>query len=440
MKKFWSTLISITMVMALLVGCGTSTESSDAAPSGGSSSTSESSGARTVEEREDAPVGVSLTPESYTSEQLPGLENIGVKPLKKYKIAFSNGDMSNDWRAAFFNEFVECGEYLKEEFGCEFIYANSGADSAKQLQDIQSLLAQNPDILIFSPNESAPLTPVADMCESLGIPYITIDRSIDATVGEGMYVANIEGDNFRLGVAMGIEMVKGLTEKNGEPAGNVAEITGGIGSTPGIQRSAGIRHVLKDYPDIKMVQVVDGNWDVDTAYKAAQDIMTAHGDELDGLFCSFDSGTMQAINVAEVQGIDDLVYVSADGDTTFMRDYVLTGKAQCCVEYPPYYGITALEYAIQYLNGNDIPSFVLLSQRLYTTETEEKAAALKELTDKCTEAGDPFVPATYGMYDVFSMTGELWEKYYPVNWVDGGGTEFLNTLIPEDPFNLINNE
>lgn len=86
MKKFWSTLISITMVMALLVGCGTSTESSDAAPSGGSSSTSESSGVRTVEEREDAPDGVSLTPESYTSEQLPGLENIGAKPLKKYKI------------------------------------------------------------------------------------------------------------------------------------------------------------------------------------------------------------------------------------------------------------------------------------------------------------------------------------------------------------------
>jgi ABC-type sugar transport system substrate-binding protein len=395
---------------------------------------------RTVVEREDAPEGTSLTPTSYTEAQVPGVPYVGAVPTKKYKIAFSNGDMANDWRASFFNAMVAGGEYLESEFGIEFIYANSGADSAKQLQDIQSLLAQQPDILLFSPNESAPLTPVADMCNELGIAFITIDRAIDATVGEGMYLANIEGDNFKAGVAMGLEMVRGLTEKNGSAAGNIAEITGAIGSTPAIQRSAGIRHVLMDYPDIKIVQVIDGKWDAETAYQGAQDIFTTNGDILDGLICSFDSGTMQAITVAEIQGVEGLVYCSADADATFLKDYVLAGRAFSCVEYPPYYGVTALEYAIHYLNGYDIPQNVLLAQRLFNTETDAKVAKLEELTGLTSSNGDPFIPASYGMYDVFTMEGEMWDKYYPMNWVAGGGADYLATLIPEDPFSLLNVE
>jgi ribose transport system substrate-binding protein len=395
---------------------------------------------RTVVDREDATEGISLTPTSYTEAQLPGVPYVGAIPEKKYKIAFSNGDMANDWRASFFNSMVAGGEYLNEQFGIEFIYANSGADSAKQLQDIQSMLAQQPDILLFSPNESAPLTPVADMCEELGIPFITVDRAIDAVVGEGMYLSNIEGDNFKAGVAMGLELVRGLTEKNGTAQGNVAEITGAIGSTPAIQRSAGVRHVLKDYPEIKIIQVIDGKWDAEAAYQGAQDIFTTNGADLDALVCSFDSGTMQAITVAEIQGMQDLIYVSSDADSTFLKDYVLEGKAFSCCEYPPYYDVTALEYAIHYLNGNDIPQNVLLAQRLFNTSTDAKKEALVELTNMTSSNGDPFIPAGYGMYDIFDMTGEMWDKYYPVNWVEAGGADYLATLIPADPFALWNVE
>lgn len=442
MKRKSSTLaivMAVMLVLTALTGCQASDDS--AALDAGKQGESSEGMPRMVVDREDAlEGGISLTPASYTEEQLPGVPYVGAIPAKKYKIAFSNGDMANDWRASFFNAMVAGGEYLNEQFGIEFIYANSGADSAKQLQDIQSLLAQQPDILLFSPNESAPLTPVADMCAELGIPFMTIDRAIDAAVGEGMYLANIEGDNFKAGVAMGIEMVRGLTEKNGEPKGNIAEITGAIGSTPAIQRSAGVRHVLKDYPDIKIVQVVDGKWDAETAYQAAQDIFTVAGNTLDGLICSFDSGTMQAVTVAEVQGIEGLIYCSADADSTFLKDYVLEGKAFSCVEYPPYYGVTALEYAIHYLNGYDIPQNVLLAQRLFNTETEEKKAKLDELTQLTSKNGDPFVPAAYGMYETFSMTGDLWNKYYPENWLSAGGVAFLESLIPEDPFSLQNVE
>ena len=451
MKKLFAIVLTVLMLMSIAVGCSSPAETSEDTKEGTaqdaetgetgneSSEAANNSEVRTVAEREDAPDGISLTPSSYTEAQIPGVENVGAKPLKKYKVAFCNGDMANDWRAAFYNDMIACLDYLKEEFGIEYITANSGADSAKQLQDINALLAQQPDILIFSPNESTPLAPVADTCNELGIPFITVDRAIDAIVGEGMYICDIEGDNIRNGVAMGISIVQSLTEKNGEPKGKIAEISGTAGSSPGIQRSAGIRMVLKDYPDIQIVQVLAGDFDAGKAYENAQDILTTNPD-LDGIVCSFDSGTMRAMDAAATQGRDDLLYWSADGDTTFLRDYILTGEAECCIEYPPYYGVTALEYAIQYLNGNDIPDTVLLAQRFYMIDTDAKKEALTELSAMCAEAGDPFVPASYGMYDVFTMEGEMWDKYYPQNWVQAGGADYLETLIPEDPFSLINTQ
>ncbi len=389
---------------------------------------------RTVATREAAGEGTSLTPASYTNEQIPGVENVGAIPALKYKIAFSNGDMADSWRAAFYNDMINCLEYLNEEFGIEYIVANSGADSAKQIEDIRSLLAQQPDILLFSPNESAPLSVVSDMCTEAGVPFITIDRAIDAPVGEGMYIADIEGDNFRDGVAMGISIVEVLTQKNGEPKGNVAEISGAVGASVSVYRSAGIRRVLADYPDIKIVQVVDGGYDDSMAYEGAQDILTAHGDDLDCIVCAFDTGCGQAIEVAEMMGYNDLVYVTSNGNAEFLKDYLLTGKVYSVIEYPPCYGVTALEYAIQYLNGNDIPTEVLLAQRLFNINTPEAKAAMEELSSMCEAAGDAYVPGSYGMYDIFPCSGEMWDKYYPQSYVDMGGVSALDQWIPEDPF------
>lgn len=394
---------------------------------------------RTVAEREKADEGVSLTPTSYTEEQLPGVPYVGAVPTLKYKIAFSNGDMQDSWRAAFYDDMINSLDYLKDQFGIEYITANSGADSAKQIEDIRSLLAQEPDILLFSPNESAPLAVVADMCDEAGIPFITIDRSIDATVGEGMYVADIEGDNYKDGIAMGISIVNALTEKYGEPKGNVAEICGTVGSSVGEQRSGGIRTVLSDYPDIKIVQVLDGQFDDATAHDDAQDIFTTNGDDLDLLVSAVDTGCAQAMEVANTMGYDDIIYVCSNGNVGFLKDYLLTGKAYSVIEYPPCYGVTALEYAIHYLNGNDIPTQVLLAQRNYMIDTDEKKEALQELVDECVANGDDYVPGSLGMYDVFSCSGELWDKYYPENYVEAGGQEYLDSVIPEDPFGLINN-
>ena len=100
-------------------------------------------------------------------------------PKQHYLIAFSNGDMNNSWRAAFVNSMEQWGKKFKSVGpGVDYVWTNSAGDSAKQLQDCQTLLAQKPNILILSPNQAQPLDPVIDMATKANVPLVVIDRAL----------------------------------------------------------------------------------------------------------------------------------------------------------------------------------------------------------------------------------------------------------------------
>ena len=94
-----------------------------------------------------------ITPVDFPAQFLPGIEKVGAIPAADYTVALSNGDMANEWRRTFWEDLSAHGKKYNERFGTTIIEANSGADSTKQVQDAQSLLAQSPDILLMSPNE-----------------------------------------------------------------------------------------------------------------------------------------------------------------------------------------------------------------------------------------------------------------------------------------------
>lgn len=375
----------------------------------------EADGTRTVADREDAEAGDSITPSDFPKTFLPGLDNIGAVPLKKYKIAISNGDMANEWRRTFWEDMTNFAEQYKERFGIEYIVANSGNNSTKQIQDVQSLLAQQPDILIMSPNEAGPLSVVVDMCEQAGVPLITVDRGLERTPGEGMYIAAIQIDGYLNGVANGISLVAKLTEKYGEPKGNVAEITGVLGSSVSVQRSQGIRRVIADYPNIKMVTVRNGDFDRDASFKAAQDILTVNKKgELDAIMCSCDTSAIAAIEAIKSAGRDELLgYIWGVDGLAEALDSIVKGEMVETNECPPYFGMVSFEYAIHYLNGVDIPSIIPVPQRDFSAETPEKKAKLEEMVAICEERGQLFISSDLGGYDILVPDMDELAIYYP---------------------------
>lgn len=130
------------------------------------------------------------------------------------------------------------------------IYRQADYNSETQVRQIRELVKEKIDLLIVSPNEAAPLTPIIDSIHKSGIPVITVDRNINS----GSYTSFIGADNIEVGKLAGTYAANFLNQK-----GNILEITGLQSSTPARQREKGFADAMAAFPHIK-VQVIRGDW------------------------------------------------------------------------------------------------------------------------------------------------------------------------------------
>ena len=389
----------------------------------------------TAAERPPAKPGEPITPRDFSVKFFPGLNHVGAVPKKQYVIAFSNGDMSNAWRHAFVQDVTSFGQKYAERFGIRFIWANAHANSSQQLKDVRNLLAQQPDLLIVSPNESAALTVIDQWCAQAGVPLICIDRGLDTEPGRkgSTYIALIQMDNIRIGIDNGIRVVKKLTEKYGEPRGNLVEIPGILGSSPAIHRSMGQHWVLSHFPKIRIVAMVPGDYAREKSFEAARDIlkMWPRG-TIDGMIGGCDESGMAFLEAAYMMGRKELVgYVWGSDGAVWFLEKILEGEGDESSEHAPYYGLFTFEYAIHYLNGETIPSLIMIPGRDYKADTPEQRAKLKEFVRYLRKHDVNYVPVELGGYELFTTDPEELRKYYPVPFYeDPKVLEKMNKIKP----------
>lgn len=165
-----------------------------------------------------------------------------------YTIGFSQCIGSDLWRKTMLEEIkIE----LSLHPGAKLIYKEANGNSKLQVLQAQDMILKGIDILIISPNEAQPLTPVVEQAYNKGIPVIIIDRKTASSA----YTAYVGADNFQIGKMAGEyagEVLKGK--------GNIVEVLGLPGSSPTIERQRGFIQGLKRYPDIKITNQVYGNW------------------------------------------------------------------------------------------------------------------------------------------------------------------------------------
>lgn len=396
-------LIASMLALVLMLAYCSFTHAADSAAGGAP---------RTTAARADAKSGDPITPADM---ELQGIDSPGAVPLKRYFIAFSNGEMGNSFCRTHVDDFNSVAQQYADRFGIRYEWTNAGNNSTQQLSDIQSLLAKNPDLLIINPNEVEPMEIVVDWCEEAGVPLIIIDKVLRAVPGEKTLISIVSYDMFLQGVQMGVGAVDFLKNKYGEPKGDVAEIAGIMGSMTSVERSQGMNLVFSKYPDINVVVMRAGEWDNSASYAAAQDILTSFpAGSIDVVVGSCDESSLAFMEAAAAVGRDEIGagYVGADSPITIMKK-MLEGKAWATAENSPYYGLVTFEYAIRWLNGEEIPGYVMLPNRFYRVKTDEQRAALQKIVDDSTAQGLEFVPVAMGGYDVFNAYPDEIKQIYP---------------------------
>ena len=165
-----------------------------------------------------------------------------------YTIGFSQCIGSDLWRRTMLEEVKM---ELSLHPGAKLSYADANGDSQLQIKQAGEMINKGINILIISPNEAQPLTPIVEEAYNKGIPVIIIDRKTASSA----YTAYVGADNFQIGKMAGEYAGEALKGK-----GNIVEVMGLPGSSPTIERQRGFNEGLKKYPGIKIIDQVYGNW------------------------------------------------------------------------------------------------------------------------------------------------------------------------------------
>jgi len=170
------------------------------------------------------------------------------KKKSAYTIGFSQCVGSDLWRKTMLEEMET---ELSLHPGVDFIYTNAENNSNKQIAQVRKMLNDGIDLLIISPNEARPLTPIVEEAYNKGVPVIVIDRKTAST----LYTAYVGADNYELGKMAGQyigSIAKGPV--------NLVEIMGLPGSSPAIERDRGFIDGIKKFPIVHIQTKIYGDW------------------------------------------------------------------------------------------------------------------------------------------------------------------------------------
>lgn len=156
---------------------------------------------------------------------------------------------------------------------------DADGEVARQVSDLENLIAGGADALIIVPVDGAGVVPAIRRANAAGIPVFSID---DGPLG-GEVAATVRADNVDAGVQGAKEMIRRLQQRDSWPNSTVLELQGGLATPNGLDRSNGFYDTMRELaPNVRVIQRPT-EWTADMAADATQNVLTQHPD-LDGIF------------------------------------------------------------------------------------------------------------------------------------------------------------
>lgn len=326
-RRWMLGVVAATVVATLAAGCG---------------------GAKPAGEHQAAPAQPAAS--GHGTQAAPSSGEAG---KKQRVIAYSQAELVNAWRVTNQKDM----EAWAQQLGVKLISADANQDPAKQLSDVQNLLAQKPDALIVSPLESKALVPVVDMATKANVPLIIIDRTIEAEPGTGMYKTEITQSHVISGRLLAEKTVELLTKKYGEPRGNVVHVQGMAGASPVIDANKGWDEVMAKYPKIKTVATADAGFTKAGGMKVMEDFLQRFpAGQIDVVRSDYSDMTMGALEAIKNAGRTELLgHVVGEGGHYKAIEAVIAGEIARETQTPPYFGELAIKSALTILDGGQVP-------------------------------------------------------------------------------------
>ncbi len=265
----------------------------------------------------------------------------------KIKIGFSQGTMNHPWRVAMVegNKAYAAANYPD----VELIVTDGQNDSAKQVTDVESLLAQGIKVLMISPLTADALTPVVADAMAAGVKVVTLDRKVNTDVS-----VHIGAENKPIGEAA----AKFIAQKLGNK-GKIIELQGTGGASATVDRHDGFVDGIKG-TELEIVASQNCDYLRENAVKFMEDQLQRFGPgEIQAVYAHNDEMALGAIQALEAVGrLNEVAVVGIDGQNN-AYEAIKEGKLAATFTYP-FVAPEGIEVAYKLAKGEAVEPLIVL--------------------------------------------------------------------------------
>ncbi len=203
-----------------------------------------------------------------------------------------------------------------EEGGAAYISTDAQSSAAKQLSDIESLMAQGVDALIVLAQDTEAIIPAVQAAADEGIPVIAYDRLIEDPRAFYLTFDNVE---------VGRMQARAVLEE--QPTGNYVMIKGSPTDPNADFLRGGQQEVLQDAIDAGDIEIVgeaytDG-WLPANAQRNMEQILTQTNNDVDAVVASNDGTAGGVVAALTAQGMAGIPVSGQDGDLAALNRVAL---------------------------------------------------------------------------------------------------------------------
>ncbi len=249
-----------------------------------------------------------------------------------------------------------------------FNYGNS----EKQIQDLRLTLEQigSNAILFMDANDEKDLVYLVNIAQDYGIYFSTVfnkPNNLWPWDFSKYWVTHTIPDAFLSGTLTAQEIARKIGGK-----GNILVVEGRVNNTTNTQRLRGLKNVLKNYPDIKILDSKAANWSRAESSMLVTKWFTKYTvEDVQAIWAANDEMALGAIEVLKEMGVEKQMAISGvDGTGESVRSVILNELTCTVSTYPYWQSGMGLSFAYQAYLENIDPLKLPYEKRAFYTKTK----------------------------------------------------------------------
>ena len=265
--------------------------------------------------------------------------------------------------------YVENGcKAAAEELGVNVIVVGPGAESdiEGQVSMIEQQIGAGCDAIVCAPNDAGAAGNALQAALDQGIPVLAVDTNVGIE-GQTSFVGTMNDEAAYQGGIWAIDTL-GTDIK-------AVVIYGQEGDNTSNMRRAGYEKACEE-KGVEVLAALSGQNTTDGATKTMEDMISAHGDAIDVVFCHNDDTAIGAMNACKSAGITDITIVGFDGNKSAVELIIAGETVKATVaQQPTAMGYEVVKAAYAAINGEAVDAVISAPVKVVNAENAEEYLA-----------------------------------------------------------------